>query len=47
MCALRGKAALPSDMRGFRGPGNLVSFADWMLGTAGTPVSLSHYGDEG
>jgi len=31
-----------SERRGFRGPGHLVSGADWIPGTASTPVSLSH-----
>jgi len=35
-----------SERRGFRGPGHLVSGADWIPGTASTPVSLSHQSDE-
>jgi len=35
-----------SERRGFRGPGYLVSGADWIPGTASTPVSLSHQSDE-
>jgi len=34
------------ERRGFRGPGHLVSGADWIPGTASTPVSLSHRSDE-
>jgi len=37
---------LLSERRGFKGPGHLVSGADWMPGTARTPVSLSHWSDE-
>jgi len=36
-----------SEGRGSRGPGHLVSSADWMPGTARAPVSLSHHNDEG
>jgi len=35
-----------SERRGFRGPGHLVSGADWIPGTASTPVSLSNQSDE-
>ena len=35
-----------SERRGFRGPGHLVSGADWIPGTVSTPVSLSHQSDE-
>ena len=34
------------ERKGFRGPGHLVSFADWMPGTARAPVSLSHHSYE-
>ena len=37
---------LMSERRGFRGPRYLVSGADWIPGTASTPVSLSHQSDE-
>ena len=36
-----------SERKGFRGPGHLVSSADWMPGTARTPVSLSLHSYEG
>jgi len=35
-----------SDIKRFRGPGHLVSFADWMPGTARALVSLSHHSNE-
>ena len=34
------------ERRRFRGPGHLVSSADWMPSTVRTPVSLSHWSDE-
>jgi hypothetical protein len=35
-----------SERKGFRGPRDLVSGADWLPGTARTLVSLSHHSDE-
>jgi len=35
-----------SERREFRSPGHLVSGANWIPGTASTPVSLSHQSDE-
>ena len=38
---------LLSEGKGFKGPGHLVSRADWIPGTARAPVNLSHCDDEG
>jgi len=35
-----------SEIRGFMGPGHLVSGADWMPGTARAPMGFNHYSDE-